>query len=379
MGSVLGKPGAACPLPVQRAIGAAGFDRGPGFPLPPRRALILSKQRDIGGSPTMTPRRTLLAAGLAAPFLARPASAQATRWQIATPYPDGNFHTRNLRTFVEEAQAASGGRLAVTMHTNGSLLPMPQIKRGVQTAQVQLGEILLSAYGNEDPFFEVDGIPQLVTTFEEAKRLMDLARPQIEARFQRQGLSLLYMVPWPPSGFYTSFPVDTIEALRGTRMRTFNVMTNRFATLVGATPTLVQAAEIPQAFATGVVNAMVTSAATGVDTSAWDYARIFTPVGFTFTRNAVFVNRRALEALPADVQQAVRAAAATAETRGWQMSAEARDSAQATLAARGMTVAQPTPALMQGMARVGAQIVEEWVARAGEDGQRLVAAYRARA
>jgi TRAP-type C4-dicarboxylate transport system substrate-binding protein len=324
-------------------------------------------------------RRTLLAAGLAAPFLAHPAAAQTTRWQIATPYPDGNFHTRNLRQFVEEVQAASGGRLVVTMHTNGSLLPMPQIKRGAQTGQVQMGEILLSAYGNEDAFFEVDGIPQLVTTYDEARRLMELARPQIEARLQRQGLSLLFMVPWPPSGFYTNFPVDTIETLRGTRMRTFNVMTNRFATLVGATPTLVQAAEIPQAFATGVVNAMVTSAATGVDTSAWDYARVFTPVGFTFTRNAVFVNRRALEALPADVQQAVRAAAATAETRGWQMSAEARDSAQAMLASRGMTVAQPTPALMGGMARVGQQMVEEWLGRAGEDGQRLITAYRARA
>jgi TRAP-type C4-dicarboxylate transport system substrate-binding protein len=327
----------------------------------------------------MTTRRTLLAAGLAAPMLPRLAAAQATRWQVATPYPDGNFHTRNLRQFVEEVQTASGGRIGVQMHTNGSLLPMPQIKRGAQTGQVQLGEILLSAYGNEDPFFEVDGIPQLVTTFEEAKRLMDLAKPQIEARFQRQGLSLLYMVPWPPSGFYTNFPVDTIEALRGTRMRTFNVMTNRFATLVGATPTLVQAAEIPQAFATGVVNAMVTSAATGVDTSAWDYARIFTPVGFTFTRNAVFVNRRALEALPADLQQTIRTTAAAAEARGWRMSAEARDAAQATLASRGMTVAQPTPALMEGMARVGAQMTEEWVVRAGEDGQRLVAAYRARA
>jgi TRAP-type C4-dicarboxylate transport system substrate-binding protein len=322
-------------------------------------------------------RRSALAAGLAAPFLARTAAAQTTRWQVATPYPDGNFHTRNLKQFAQELEQASGGRLGITMHTNGSLLPMPQIKRGVQTGQAQLGEVLISAYGNEDAFFEVDGIPQLVTNYEQAKRLMDLARAPIEARLQRQGISLLYMVPWPPSGFYTNFPVDTIEALRGTKMRTFNVMTNRFATLVGATPTLVQAAEIPQAFATGVVNAMVTSAATGVDTAAWDYAKYFTPIGFSFTRNAVFVNRRALEALPADLQQKVRELAATAETRGWQMSAEARDSAQATLASRGMTVQQPTQALLDGMARVSEVMVQEWVAKTGEDGKQLIAAYRA--
>jgi TRAP-type C4-dicarboxylate transport system substrate-binding protein len=322
-----------------------------------------------------TTRRTLLAAGAAAPLLPTLAQAQA-RWQMATPYPDGNFHTRNVRSFLEEVNSATAGRVNVQLHSNASLLPMPQIKAGVQRGQVQLGEILLSAYGNEDPFFEVDGIPQLVTTFAEARRLMEVAKPMIEARFQRQGLSLLYMVPWPPSGFYTNAPLESLEGLRGTRFRTFNVMTNRFATLVGATPTLVQAAEIPQAFATGVVNAMVTSAVTGVDSSAWDFVRHYTHVGFTFTRNAVLVNRRALEALsPAD-QAAVRAAAATAETRGWRMSEEAHTTAMETLRSRGVTVTHGNPAVMQAMSRISEQMVNEWLTRAGEDGQRLIQAIR---
>jgi TRAP-type C4-dicarboxylate transport system substrate-binding protein len=322
-----------------------------------------------------TTRRTLLAAGAAAPLLPTLAQAQA-RWQMATPYPDGNFHTRNVRSFLEEVNSATAGRVNVQLHSNASLLPMPQIKAGVQRGQVQLGEILLSAYGNEDPFFEVDGIPQLVTTFAEARRLMEVAKPMIEARFQRQGLSLLYMVPWPPSGFYTNAPLESLEGLRGTRFRTFNVMTNRFATLVGATPTLVQVAELPQAFATGVVNAMVTSAVTGVDVSAWDFVRHYTHVGFTFTRNAVFVNRRALEALsPAD-QAAIRTAAATAETRGWRMSEEAHTTAMETLRSRGVTVTQGNPAVMQAMSRISEQMVNEWLTRAGEDGQRLIQAIR---
>lgn len=323
-------------------------------------------------------RRTLLAAipACAAVAGSRQALAQ-TRWQFATPYQDSNFHTRNNKLFVEELEKATGGRLGVQMHTNGSLLPMPQIKRGVQTGQVQIGEILLSAYGNEDPFFEVDGIPQLVTNYEEARRLLDLAKPYIEARFARQGMTVLYQVPWPPSGFYTNAPVESLEALRGTKMRTFNVMTNRFATLIGATPTLVQAAEIPQAFATGVVNAMVTSASTGVDTQAWDYAKVYTPIGFTFTRNAVFCRRRDLEALPGDLQKAVREAAAQAEKRGWEMSSQAKAESEVTLAKRGMQVNAASPALLQGMAAVSRTMVDEWLTRAGEDGKKLIDAYRA--
>jgi TRAP-type C4-dicarboxylate transport system substrate-binding protein len=320
-------------------------------------------------------RRNILAAPfILTPLAIREAKAQA-RWQVATAYPDGNFHTRNIRSFLDEVKAQTG--IDAQLHSNGSLLPMPQIKRGVQQGQVQIGEILLSAYGNDDPFFEVDSIPQLAWTDEQARKLATLSRPYIEARFQRQGLSVLYSVPWPPSGFYTNVPVENLEVLRGSRMRTFNAMTNRFATLLGATPTLVQAADVPQAFATGVVNSMVTSAATGVDSAAWDFAKIFTPIGFTRTHNVIFVQRRAFEALPAAQQTAMREAAKRAEDRGWALSAEARDAAQATLAARGMQVMQPTLAVMEGLSRISQTIAQEWAARAGEDGARLLAAYRA--
>jgi TRAP-type C4-dicarboxylate transport system substrate-binding protein len=311
---------------------------------------------------------------LAAPFIGK-AVAQ-TRWQLATAYPDGNFHTRNLRDFITEVQGAAGG-LQIQMHSNASLLKMPEIKRGVQTGQAQLGEILMSAYGNEDPFFEVDSVPQLVTSTAQARKLAELQRPYVEARLQRQGITLLYMVPWPQSGFYTNVPVESIETLRGMKMRTFNALTNRFATLAGATPTLVQQAEVPQAFATGVVNAMVTSAATGVDVQAWDFCKFFTPIGFTRTKNAVFVQTRALQALPEASQRAVRAAAAAAEARGWQASEVETVERQNMLASRGMTVSTPSAALMQGLARIGATQADEWVAKAGEEGKRLMDAYRA--
>ncbi|MFQ3623560.1 MAG: TRAP transporter substrate-binding protein [Acetobacteraceae bacterium] len=328
-------------------------------------------------------RRAFLGAALAssaglAALGSAPAHAQTRRWQMATPYPDGNFHTVNIRAFLKEVEDGSGGRLAVTLHSNASLLRMPEIKRGVQTGQVQMGEILLSAYANEDPMFEVDGIPMLVTNFTQARVLAGLQRPFVQARFERQGLTLLYMVPWPQSGFFTNVPVTSVEVLRGTRFRTFNAATQRFAQLVGATPTTVQVPEIPQAFATGVVNAMVTSAATGVDSQAWDFVRHFTPVGFTRTKNAVFCSTRALQQLPADLQALIRNAAERAEQRGWDAAQEQERSRQDELARRGMTVTDPPPPQLMGdLARVGETMVTEWLAKAGEDGRRLIEAYRA--
>ena len=320
-------------------------------------------------------RRALLgAAGAVA--LAPVANAQ-TRWQMATAYADGNLHTRNIRTYLQEIEQVASGRLSVQLHSNGALLKMTEIKRGVQTGQVQMGEILLTAYANEDPIFDADALPQLVTNFAQAKKLSDLQKPFIEARFARQGLTLLYMVPWPAAGLYAQQEVTSLEQLRGSRFRTYSPMTNRFAQLIGAQPTLVQSAEVPQAFATGVVQAQVTSAATGVDTQAWDYARVFTPLGFTMTKNAVFMSRRALEGLPRDLQDAIRAGAVRAEARGYELAEAAQRETEATLAARGMRVTQPTQQLLDDCARVGRTMADEWAQRAGDDGRRLLEQYRA--
>jgi TRAP-type C4-dicarboxylate transport system substrate-binding protein len=324
---------------------------------------------------------TRRAAALAAPALGLlaatgPVARGQTRWQMASAYPDGNFHTRNIREFLAEVERATGGRLAVQLHSNASLLPMPQIKRGVQQGQVQIGEILLTAYSNEDPFLDADAIPFLVTTYPEAKRLAELQKPYVEARLGRQGLMLLYTVAWPPAGFYTQVPLTSVEVLKGSRFRTFSPMSNRFAALVGANPVLVQQAEVAQAFATGIATAMVTSAQTGVDTSAWDYAKVFTPSGFSMTKNAVLVSRRAMEGLPADQRQAVLDAAHRAEERGWRMSEESDAEAVRRLGERGLTIGGLPPEALAELKRVSAAMTEEWVAKAGEDGRKLVDALR---
>jgi TRAP-type transport system periplasmic protein len=278
---------------------------------------------------------------------------------------------------VAEVEQATGGKLAVQVHSNASLLPMPQIKRGVQQGQVQLGEMLLTAYSNEDPFFDADAVPFLVTNYAESRRLAELQRPYIEARLQRQGLTLLYTVAWPPAGFYTQVPFSSMDVLKGSRFRTFSPMTNRFAALVGANPVLVQQAELAQAFATGIATAMVTSAQTGVDTSAWDYAKVFTPAGFSMTKNAVIVSRRAMEALSPTDRQAVLEAARTAEARGWRMSEESDAEAIRRMQDRGLTIGTVPAEVMASLKQVSATMTEEWVAKAGEDGRKLVDALRA--
>ena len=322
-------------------------------------------------------RRAAHAAALATPLLGRAQAQAQTKWQMACPYPDSNFHTRNIREWLAGMEASTSGRVSVQLHSNGSLLPMPQIKRGVQQGQVQLGEILLTAYSNEEAFFDADAIPFVVPDLKGARRLGELQKKYVEARMARQGLMLLYMVAWPAAGFYTNLPLESMEVLKGTRFRTYSPMTNRFATLVGATPTLVQVAELAQAFATGVVQVQVTSAQTGVDTSAWDYCKVFTPANFTMTKNAVFVSRRAFDALSSEDQALMRATAAQAEDRGYDYAAANDAEMIGKMRDKGMTIGSLPPPVVAELRRIGGVMQREWVEKAGPDGAKLLEEFRA--
>ena len=300
-----------------------------------------------------------------------------TVWNFATAYKDNNFHTQNIMRFAGEVEANSGGKLKMTLHTGASLLKMPEIKRGVQTGQVQIGEFLLSAYGKEDPFFEVDGIPFLSRGQMTAWEVYELTLPFIRAKLEKQGLVPLFSVPWPGQGLYAQKPINATSDFNGVKFRAYNALTARLAELMGAVPTTVQSAEVPQAFATGVVSAMVTSAATGTYTKAWDFTTHFYDVNAMNNKNMVVMSADAFNGLDADTQAVVMQAAAKAEARGWIMSREAQAATTQALIDNGMTVAPPNPDLLAELKAIGDTMVEEWLAKAGEDGAKFIAAYRA--
>lgn len=308
--------------------------------------------------------------------LAFATAAGAASWDMATPYPDATFHTQNIRQLAADIEEATDGGLTITVHPAGSLIKHPQIKRGVQTGQVQAGEVFISLLGNEDPVFAVDSIPFLATSYEQARALWDASRPHIEERLDADGLMLLYAVPWPAQGLYVARSVDAVTDLEGVKFRAYNSATSRLAELTGMVPTQVEVPEIAQAFSTGIVEAMITSPSTGANSKAWDFVDRFYDIQAWIPKNMVIVNRGAFEALPRAQREAVREAARAAERRGWRMSREEAAAKKRILADNGMQVLQPSDELMQGLREVGRTMAEEWLERTGADGGAILDAYR---
>jgi TRAP-type C4-dicarboxylate transport system substrate-binding protein len=307
--------------------------------------------------------------------VALPAAAQ-TKWNLPAAYPADNFHTENLSQFAKDVADATGGKLQIAVHANASLFKAPEIKRAVQTGQAQIGEVLMSLHENEDPLYGVDVVPFLATSFDQARKLWTAQRPLLEKKLAAQGLLLLYAVAWPPQGIYAKKDLNSIDDMKGLKWRSYNVGTSRIAEIVGAQGVTIQAAELPQALATGVVNAFMSSGATGYDSKVWESLTHFYDTQAWLPKNMVLVNKAAFDALDGPTQEAIQNAAKAAEERGWKLSQDKTKWYTDQLAAKGIKVQPPGPALKAGLQKVGEQLTADWLKKAGPDGQAVVDAYR---
>jgi TRAP-type C4-dicarboxylate transport system substrate-binding protein len=319
--------------------------------------------------------RITLPLALASFALAGSAAAQ-TKWDLPAGYPANNFHTENLVQFAADADKASAGKLKITVHPNASLFKAPEIKRAVQGGQAQIGEILLSNFSNEWPVFGVDGLPFLADSYDAAMKLYKAQRPAMEKKLGEQGMMLLYAVAWPPQGIYVKKPINSAADLKGVKWRAYNPATARIAELVGAQPVTVQAAELSQAMATGVIESYMSSGATGYDTKTYEHIKYWYDTQAWLPKNAVIVNKAAFDALDKPTQAALLKAGAEAETRGWTLSKVKNSEYIELLKKNGMSIVQPSPQLKADMKKVGDTMLQEWLQKAGPEGQAVVDAYK---
>jgi TRAP-type C4-dicarboxylate transport system substrate-binding protein len=320
-------------------------------------------------------RRLFSTTAIVLAFSATGSFAQ-TKWDLPAAYPATNFHTENITQFAKDVDAASGGKLKITVHANASLFKAPEIKRAVQGGQAQIGEVLLVNFENENPIYGADGIPFLATSFAESKKLYEAQKPFLDKILNAQGMKLLYAVPWPPQGLYVKKEIASVADMRGVKWRAYSPATAKMAELIGAQPVTIQAAEVSQAFATGVVDSMMSSGSTGYDSKIYESVKYWYDTQAWLPKNAVIVNLKAFNALDPATQAAVTKAAAEAEARGWKLSAEKNDWYKAELTKKGMKILPPSPKLAADLKQVGAIMLADWEKKAGPDGQAMVAAYR---
>lgn len=311
---------------------------------------------------------------LAALAAASVAHAQ-TQWKLATGYRAESFHTENIAQFARDVERTTAGALKITVHPNNTLFKLGDIRQAVEDGKSEAGETIMTSMVGEMPITGADAIPFVVSSYADARRLWNLQRPLIEKHFAARGLLPLYAVPWPPQGLFVSAPVQSPADFRGTRMRTYNQSTQRIAQMLGATPVDVPMVEVNQALASGKMDSMITSAVTGVENKVWGQIGHYYTINAWFPKNIVFANLKAVQSLSPAVRQALLAAAAEAEARGWALSEQVADASTRELTHQGMKVGRVSPSFEAELKRMGERFSREWVQSVGNEANVIFVPY----
>lgn len=301
--------------------------------------------------------------------------AHAADWEMATAFSDETFHTQNIKQFASDVNTSSDGELNILVFLNQSRVKHADIKDAVSKNEVSLGEFYLSRLSDEDAVYSLDSLQFLATNYGQAARLWRLQKPAITELLAQQDLMPLFSVPWPPKGLYSNVVIKTISDIAGIRFRAYNDSLRSFAKHSGAIPANIPARDLPDAFANGELDAMLTASSNGVSTAAWDYVSHYYSVDSWLPRNIVVVNKTAFENLDIETQEVILAAAAKAEERGWKMSAAETADREATLKANGMDVQAPDAELTDGLRKIGVEMRREWEETASESAKAIVSAY----
>lgn len=319
----------------------------------------------------MSNSMTFLAAGVVAlTMTATPVVAE--KWDMPMAYSGSNFHSVTGAEFAKCVTTGTGGEIEIVTHPSGSLFPGAQIKRAIQTGQVPIGERLLSGHQNENALFGVDSVPFLATSFDDADKLWEAAKPTIAKTLADQGLHLLYSVAWPPQGLYFRDAVSSVADMKGIKFRSYNNATSRLAELTGMLPVTIEAAEISQAFATGVADAMVSSGSTGYDRKVWESLNYFYEVDAWLPRNYVMVNSGVWDGVSDQNKNVINACAGLAEYAGNWRAKEYTGFTLQGLRDGGMTVAPASDQMKSELQEIGKVMTAEWLEAAGADGQAIV-------
>ncbi|MDE0309476.1 MAG: TRAP transporter substrate-binding protein [Acidiferrobacterales bacterium] len=303
--------------------------------------------------------------------------ALAEKWDMPLAYSATNYQSENAAAFAAAVEEATDGKLKIVTHPDGSLYKGGEIYAAVKSGQVPIGERLMSTLGNEHPIFEIDALPFLATSFEDAWKLQEATAPILAEVLRESGLVLLYTVPWPPQGLYTVKPVQSAADMKDVKFRAYNDSTVRLAELMGAVPQKLEVAELFQAFATGATESMISSASTGYDRKLWEHISYWYDLQAWLPKNMVIVNQDAWDSLDADTQAVVRKAAADAQAAGWGKVQELAAWYKEQLTANGMEVHPPDDQLRAELETIGQVMTQEWLEKAGETGQAAIDAYEA--
>jgi TRAP-type transport system periplasmic protein len=311
-------------------------------------------------------------------FVVAPAFGQPLVWSLSEEYPATSIPGEGDTFFARLVHDKTAGLIVVEPKFDAALgYRSKQTLDAVASGAVPLGDMYAGALGEAEPLFLLPSLPFLAASIDQARLLYDAARPAYEAVLARHNQKLLFASVWPPSGIWAKRAIADEPALRGLRIRTFDVTATETFRQLGAAPAMISFADAMPRLRAGELDAVLSSGDGGAGARLWEILPHFTEVSYAMPLSFATIGRAAWDALPPDLMRAVTEAAGETEARQWQAMGGRVGANYERMRANGVTITtEIDPALARRLRQVAAAAVEDWADRVGADGAAILARYR---
>lgn len=322
-------------------------------------------------------RAGALAGGLA--LAAGQALAQDYTWDLANEYPAGSVHGRTADAFIAALDRISGGKIKIVPH-HGGALGYKSIDQydAVGQGAVDIAFSFATPWSGLNPLYTLSSIPFLAQTAEDEFKLYEIARPYYEAAMEQDDMVLILATPWPPSGLWGNKPLNSLDAIKGVHVRSYDA--NGTITLgnAGATPIQLSWADTIPQLTTNGISAVLTSADGGSASMLWEHQSHFTEVNYAMPLQIMHMNLPLYEGLSDEEKGWIAEAAKEAEAFGWSLLASNVSENYALMQSHGMTIVTDLePGFAEALATAAAPTVADWKTKVGADADAILSAYEA--
>ncbi len=320
--------------------------------------------------------------GLAAVSVAIAAPTLAEDLAVVGSWSSLPLHKQYEAPFWGETlPAASGGNLNVSLTTHnqmnlglGDIYPL--LGQGVYDVAMTVADYAVS----DAPELEGLDVPLLALTADEARAMVDAARPMVSDIYRdRFNSHVLAIAPYPPQVVFCNAEIAGLDDLAGKKIRASGRMTAKFLEALGAEGVNVSFSEVPGALQKGVVDCAVTGAGSGYSAGWWEVSTHLLPIPLGGWDSVVTaINMDKWNSLDAATQQLISVQiAAEFETPAWASAQDALVNDIACLTgngdcpsgdARSMALVDVSDAdFAKARDVLVSEVLPDWAERAGDD------------
>lgn len=233
-------------------------------------------------------------------------ASEPIKWRcqaaIALASPTYKESIVRVADFVKEK---TKGRMVIEHHSAGALLPNQEIFPSVKKGIIEMGYVTPGYWKTDIPLSQVCALPFTFINYWEVLYFFKKLGFENMLREEIAKHDVLYFSDHViPVEIVSKKPIRTIEDFKGKKIRTYGNFA-KYISLLGASPVSAPGPEIYTGLTTGVFDAAHWGAAVGAESLAlYEVCKYHILPSLSLgTEEGWFINKKALEKLPKDIQE----------------------------------------------------------------------------